>query len=157
MRHGVPGSQVLFLFQVFHVHLHVGRLLVLLRVSRHAILEFLARVLYRRAVYEESLVEAVHLRRELGGVRPAACCRGEHLVVFRLVAAQQQHVAYAEKLHVDELVFNVLLRGTRADDVRHHSGVVASLYGRRHGYGARPAPYPEPLVLPVGGLAVDVF
>ena len=100
LRHGVVGTHVLLHLQILQVHLHVQRLLVLLGVARHAVVELLAGVLYRRAVVEEALVEAVHLLDEVGGVSVSARCGHKLTVVARLVAAQQQPSSFSSIIAV---------------------------------------------------------
>ena len=57
---------------------------------------------------------------EVGGVCVSAGRRYEHAVLFGFVATEQQHVPYAEKLQVDEFVFDALLCCSAANDVRYH-------------------------------------
>ena len=157
LRHGVVGTHVLLHLQILQVHLHVQRLLVLLGVARHAVVELLAGVLYRRAVVEEALVEAVHLLDEVGGVSVSARCGHKLTIVASLVAAQQQHVLYAQKLQVYQLVLYRLGCGAAADDVRYDGHAELVLYGGSDGYRSRTAAHAQALILSVLEFAVYVL
>ena len=141
--------------QILQVEVYVQCLLVFLGVARHTVVELLAGVLYRRAVVEEAVVEAVHLLNEVGGVGVSA--RGGHklAVVACLVATQQQHVLDAEELQVDQLVLDGIGCGTAADDVRYDRHTELVLYGSRYGHRARTTAHTKALVLSVVELAID--
>ena len=65
--------------------------------------------------------------------------RGEAAVFPGLVAAQEQQVADAEKLEVEQFVLDVLDGGAAAYHVGHDGDVVFVLYRSGNGYGARTA------------------
>ena len=114
-------------------------------------------MLDRRAVNEESLIEAVDLLYKLCRVGIAAGHRFEGLVVLGLVAAQQQHVVDVQELQVDELVFDVFCRGSTADDMRDDHHAVAFLYSGRDGDGTRAAADALPLIVSAFEFTIDIF
>ena len=85
--HGILCAQILLLFQILHVHLQIGSLLVLLRIAGHADVKLAARILDGGAVGKETLIEPLHLTNEVSGMSMAAGCRLEHRVFLRLVTA----------------------------------------------------------------------
>ena len=147
--HGILRPQILLLLQILHVHLQVGRLLVLLGITRHTIVERLARPLDGRAVGKETLVEALHLPDQVGGMRMSARCGHETAVLLRLVATQQQQVADAQELQVEQFILDVLDGTAATDHVGLHRDVVPLLDGGCNGHRTRATADALPLKLPV--------
>ena len=114
---------------------------MLLGIACHPIVEGFSWCGNRRSVVEESLVEAVYLPDEVGGMGMPSRRRSENAVVLGLVASQQKHILNAQKLQVDEFVFRCLARSTATDDVGHNGQTIALLDGSSNGDGARPASY----------------
>ena len=102
---------------MLEVHLEVWCFLVFLWVACHTVVKLLSRTFYRSAISKESFVEAVYLTYEVGSVLVAAWCRDEARVFLGFVASEQQQVGYAEKLQVEQFIFNVLYCRATADDV----------------------------------------
>ena len=128
-----------------------------LGIGSHTIVERFSRMLDRRAVNEESLIEAVDLCDQVRGVGIAAGHRFEGLVVLGLVTTQQQHVVDVKELQVDEFVFDVLRRGSTADDMRDDHHAIVLLYGSRDGDGTRAAADALPLKVSAFELTIDIF
>ena len=157
LRHRILRAQLLLLQQMLHVHLQVRSLFVFLRIAGHSIAEGLTWVCDGRPVSEESLVEAVHLLDEVGCVAMPTACGFERSVVLCLVAAQQQHIADAQKLQVEQLVFYIFNGHPAANHMRYHRNAVSLLNGSGYGHGTRAAAYALPFELPVFQLLVDIF
>ena len=145
LRHGILRPQVLLLFEILHVHLEIGRLVVLFGITCHTEIEFLSRTLYWSAVGKESLVESVHLTYEVGGVLMSSRSGYKPAVLLGLVATQQQEIADAQELQVEQFVFYGLYGGTAAYHVRLHWYAEFVLYSRGNGYGARASAHPVTL------------
>lgn len=133
---GILGTGLDLLAQPVEVHIHVGRLLVLLGVAGHAVGEGLAGLLDGRAVDEVALVEAVDLCLQLYGVAVAVAGGGEQGLVLGLVATQQQQVGDAEELEVEQHILGLLTGEPAAEDMGHNGDVVPVLDGGSHSHGA---------------------
>ena len=109
---------------------------MLLGIARHADAEVgaVARVWF--AVDELSPVHCRYLSYESVGVCVSVAVRDEACGAWHGVAAQCQHVLYAEEVHVDEGVLDVVARLSAADEVRHYLDAVFLLYGSRDTHGA---------------------
>ena len=90
---GVLCTQVLLLFQILHIALQVGCLLVLLRIAGHTEVELRTRVFDRGAVGKVALVEACYLTNQVSGMGMTARRWCELAVFLGLVATQQHQVA----------------------------------------------------------------
>ena len=141
----IVGTQVLFLFQIHHVHFEIWGLVVLFGIASHTEVEFLTGAFDGSAVGEESLVEAVHLANQVGGMLVSSGSGDKPAVLLRLVATQQQEVGYAQELQVEQFIFDVLHSGAAAYHVRLHGYAVFVLYSRCYGYGAGAAAHPVAL------------
>ena len=157
LRHGILRTQVLLLLQVLHVEFQIGSLLMFLGIASHTILEGNARFLDGSAVYEESLVESVDLLYQLRRMGVSVLDRLECLVVFRLVASQQQEVGDAQELQVEQFIFYVFRRGTAANHVGNHGYVVFVLDGSCNGDCAWSPAYALTLKVAIFQLLKHVF
>ena len=137
-------AQILFLLQILHVHLQVRRLLVLLGIAGHAVVEFPARPLDGCAVGEEPLVEALYLPDQVRRMRVTAGRRHKPAVLLRLVATQQQDVADAEELQVEQLILDVLDRRAAADHVGLYGDIIPLLDGSCYRHRSRAPAHPNP-------------
>ena len=86
--HGILCTQLLLLFQILHVHLQVRRLLVLLGIAGHTVVELPAWTLDRRAIGKEPLVKLLHLSDQFRRVRMSARGGHETAVLLGLVTTQ---------------------------------------------------------------------
>ena len=136
---GIVSAQLLLLQEMLHIHLQIGSLFVLLRIAGYATAEFITRMLDRGAVKEETVVKLVYLLQQVGGVGMTVFCWCKLSVFLRLVASQHKDIADAQKLEIEQFVFDVFLRGTATDDVRDDRDVVLVLDGACDGNGARAA------------------
>ena len=68
-------------------------------------------------------------------------CRDEARVFLGFVASEQQQVGYAEKLQVEQFIFNVLYCRATADDVWLNRNAILVLYCCGDGNGAWAAAY----------------
>ena len=78
-----------------------------LRIAGYAAAEFVARVLDRCAVEEETVIKLVYLLQEVGGVGMTVFCWSKLSVFLRLVASQHENIADAQKLEIEQFVFDV--------------------------------------------------
>ena len=136
---GIVSAQLLLLQEMLHIHLEIGSLFVLLWIAGYATAEFITRMLDRGAVEEETVVKLVYLLQQVGGVGMAVFCWSKLSVFLRLVASQHKDIADAQKLEIEQFVFDVFLRGTATDDVRDDRDVVLVLDCACDGNGARAA------------------
>ena len=134
---GILCTSLYLLLQPIDIHVHIGRLLVLLGVAGYAIREGLTRLLDGRAIAEESFVEAVDLRLQLYGMAVATGRGGEDTFVLGLIATQEQQVGDAEKLEVEQYVFGLLTGEAATEDMGHYVDVVLVLDSGGHGDGTR--------------------
>lgn len=81
----------------------------------------------------------------------------EHAVVLRLVTTQQQYVADAKELKVNEFIFYILYCGTAAYHMWHHGDVEFLLYCCCNGDSARAAAQSQTLKLSVRQFAIDIL
>ena len=124
---------------MLHVHLEIRSLFVLLRIAGYATAEFITRMLDRGAVEEETVVKLVYLLQQVGGIGMTVFCWSKLSVFLRLVASQHKDIADAQKLEIEQFVFDVFLRGTATDDVRDDRDIVLVLDCACDGNGARAA------------------
>ena len=157
LRHGILRTQVLLLLQILHIHLQVGRLLVLLGIAGHTDVKLRPRVLDRLTIGKESLVEALHLTNQVGGVGMTARRRREHTVLLRLVATQQQQVGDTQELQVQQFILNILNRSTTTNHVGLHWNLETLLNGSCHGNGARAPTHALTLKAPVTQFLVHIL
>lgn len=81
----------------------------------------------------------------------------EHMVFACLVAAEQQQVADAQQLQVDELVFDLFLIDTRTNDVGYDGNVVMILYSSSDSHCAGASPDAQSFKLSVAEGMVDIL
>ena len=155
--HGILGTRLHLLFQPVEVHIHVGRLLVLLGVAGYAIGEGLAGLLDGGTVAEVALVEAVDLCLQLHCMAIAIRCGGKHGLVLGLVAPQEQQVGDAEELEVEQYILRLLTGEATAQDVGHDGDVVPVLDGCRHGDSAGATAQRHLVEYAFGRLLVYIF
>ena len=136
---GIVSAQLLLLQEMLHIHLQIGSLFVLLRIAGYATAEFITRMLDRGAVEEETVVKLVYLFQQVGGIGMTVFCWSKLSVFLRLVASQHKDIADAQKLEIEQFVFDVFLRGTATDDVRDDRDVVLVLDCACDGNGTRAA------------------
>ena len=136
---GIVSAQLLLLQKMLYVHLEIRSLFVLLRIAGYATAEFLTRMLDRGAVEEETVIKLVYLLQQVGGVGMTVFCWSKLSVFLRLVASQHKDIADAQKLEIEQFVFDVFLRGTATDDVRDDRDVVLVLDCACDGNGTRAA------------------
>ena len=98
---GVLCSQILFLFQILHVHLKVGCFLMLLRIASYPVVKRTTRILDGSTICEETLVKPLHLLHEIRGVSMSTWGWHKSTILFRLIATQQQQIADAQELQVE--------------------------------------------------------
>lgn len=96
------------------------------------------------AVDELAAVHGRDLPHEVDGVGVALRMGHETLFVLRLVAAQRQYVVQSEEVHVDQRIFDVVLRQSAADQVGNHLHAVTVLDGRRDADRPGTAPHDMP-------------
>ena len=123
----VCSAQLLLLQQVLHIHFQVRSFFVLLRIASHAAAEFLARMLDRSSIAEETFIELVHLLQKVGCIRMTILGRSEHSIILSLITAKYQDIADAQKLEVEQFVLNVFLGDATANDVRNDRNIVLVL------------------------------
>ena len=90
LRDHILRSGIHFSFQPVQILLEVRRLLVLLGVASHSVVERLDRRFYRRAVHELAAVEVVDLLLQLQGVAVSILHGLEYVLVLGFVATQHQ-------------------------------------------------------------------
>ena len=147
-------TQILLLFQILHIHLQIRRLLVLLGIAGHTVVELPARTLDRRAVGKEALIELLHLSDQVSRVGMSAWGGYETAVLLGLVATQQQQVADAEELQVEQFILDVLDGRTATDHVRLHRDVITLLDGCGNRHRTRTTTDALTLKLPICQLLV---
>ena len=152
--HAILRTKILFLFQILHVALQVRRLLMLLRIAGHTVVEGLARVLDGCAVGKEALVETLHLLNQFRGMGMASGGGYKTTVLLGLVTTEQEQVADAQELQIQQLVFDILNCGTTADHMWLHGDMVSLLDGSSNGDGSRTATDALPFKLPVLQFAI---
>ena len=112
-----------------------------LRIAGYTAAELVARVLDGSAIKEETVIKLIHLLQEVGGMGMTVLGWCKLPVFFRLVSSQNENVADAQKLEVEQFVLDVFLRSTAADNMRDDRYVVLILYSACDGNGARAATY----------------
>ena len=157
LRHGILRTQVLLLLQILHIHLQVGCLLMFLGIAGHTDVKLRPRVLDRLTIGKESLVEALHLTDQVGGVGMAARRRREHAVLLRLVATQQQQVGDTQELQVQQFILDILYRRTTTNHVGLHRHMKPLLDGCCHGNGARAQTHALTLKAPIAQFLVHIL
>ena len=136
---GIRCAQLLFLQEMLHIHFEVWRLFMLLRIAGYTAAELVARVLDGSAIKEETVIKLIHLLQEVSGMGMTVLGWCKLPVFFRLVSSQNENVADAQKLEVEQFVLDVFLRSTAADNMRDDRYVVLILYSACDGHGARSA------------------
>ena len=86
-----------------------------------------------------------------------ARCRGESLLIGSFVATEQQQMADAEELKVQQFVLDVLDGRTTTNDMRDDWYPVFLLNGGSNGYRTGTAAHPTPLQQPAGQLIVYIL
>ena len=114
---------------------------MLLRIAGYTAAELVARVLDGSAIKEETVIKLIHLLQQVGGMGMTILGWCKLPVFFRLVSSQNENVADAQKLEVEQFVLDVFLRSTAADNMRDDRYVVLILYSACDGHGARSAAY----------------
>ena len=155
--YSVCCAQLLLLQQVLHIHFQIRSFFVLLRIASHATAEFLARMLDRSPVAEETFVELVHLLQEVGCISMTILGRGEYSIILSLITAKYQDIADAQKLEIEQFVLNVFLADATADDVRNDRNIVLVLDGSCNGNGTRTSAYALARQQTVFQFLVNVF
>ena len=136
---GIRCAQLLFLQEMLHIHFEVGCLFMLLRIAGYTAAELVARVLDGSAIKEETVIKLIHLLQQVSGMGMTILGWCKLPVFFRLVSSQNEDVADAQKLEVEQFVLDVFLRSTAADNMRDDRYVVLILYSACDGHGARAA------------------
>ena len=107
---------------------------MLLRIAGHTIVEGFSWVLDGRTVGEETLVETCHLTDQVRRMGMSTWRRHETTVLLGLVPTQQQEIADAQELQIQQFVFDVIHRCSTANNMGLHRDMVFLLYGRSHSH-----------------------
>ena len=107
-----------------------------LGIACHAYAEVTAVVGVGFGIKKDAPVHVAYLPYQGFGMGMAFCVGNEAVGAWHGVAAQGEHVLYAEEIEVDEQVFYVVFCLSATDNVGHHLDAVLLLYASTHACGA---------------------